>query len=77
MKFNLQKYLTRNKDPNTDKYLDISDDDFTDSDELIKLIEKDGRINNVRYSVETGIVVKDEDIFTIEIKEDFNFDVTE
>lgn len=74
MKFNLKKYLKRNKDPNTDKYLDINDDDFIDDDDLVKLVEKDGRINDVRYSVETGIVMKDEDMLTIELKKKFKFD---
>lgn len=74
MKFNLKKYLRRNKDPNTDKYLDINDDDFIDDDDLVKIVEKDGRINDVRYNVETGIVMKDEDMLTIELKKNFKFD---
>ena len=71
MKFNLQKYLTRNKDPNTEKYLGITSDDFTTDEDLIKLVEKEGKVNNVRYNMESGIVSKDGGVLEIEIKDEF------
>ena len=56
MRFNAEKYLTINRNKELGDNLGITPDCFDVENELKDQIEKHGEINNVRYSVTTGII---------------------
>lgn len=74
IQFNLQKYLSRNKYPSKDKYLDINDCDFVNDEELMSLVDKEGIINDTRYNVQTGIVTKEDELLKVEFRKGYGWD---
>ena len=59
---------------NADRYLEHAEEspefdpmDFTDDPSLVEKVNFKGSINNVKYSVSTGIVEDDEDGLSVEL----------
>ena len=73
MEFDLQKYLSRNKNCNSIKfkeYLGIEEGDFSDDKELVSLVKKDGYVNDIKFSVDSGIIINNNNnMLIVEIKD--------
>ena len=73
MKFELQKYLNRNKDSNSIKskeHIGLEEGDFSEDSNLVSIVKKDGICNDIKFSVDSGIIINNNNnMLIVEIKD--------